>query len=146
MEEKFELKALKIGASGVDVKYILTETDGVESTEKTYHVTDSRPCHADLRDGFDKGLAGVIAEMVGTDRNRIVVSGISFAGSEENAGVVITAEMNTEYGRIRIKTPRIKFLQDTQIGPALTVLIRGIQKEVASYLFVGKTADVEVFE
>lgn len=148
MEKTFELKAIKIDLFGVDCKYRTSETDDENLTvEQEYHVKVSRPIHPDLRKLFEDDLT-VIAERILNipDSPKIVPTGVSFAGKNDNVGLSIIGELQTGFGRVTFKTPRIKYKTGTSdVCARLTVFADAIVSEANAYLFEGKTAEMEVF-
>lgn len=155
MEKTFELKMFKIG-TGVDCKYRVSETDddGVV-TEQEFHVKVSKPIHPDLRHLFDFDLAEIVAGILDnteysaalqTGNFPIDVTGISFAGKNDNIGISILGERRTRYGRVTFKTPRIKYKTgDSDVCAKLTVFADAIVSEVYAYLFENKTEEMDVF-
>ena len=156
MEKTFELKMFKVGLFGVDCKYRLSETDDENIvTENEYHVKVSRPIHSDLENLFSKDLTEILANIINTaddmaaiesGTSRIVPTGITFAGKNDNIGISIIGERQTKFGRIVFKTPRIKYkTSETDVAAKLTVFAERIVEEAREYLFENKTAEMAVF-
>lgn len=157
MEKTFELKTFKIGMFGVDCKYILAETadDGVK-TENEYHVKVSRPIHPDLEALFEKDLTAIVAKILdnteylaaveGVGYNPIKPTAISFAGQNDNIGISIQGTIDTKFGRVTFKTPRIKYqTSESAVAADLTVFADKIVDEAHAYLFENKAAELETF-
>lgn len=156
MEKTFELKALKISLYGVDCKYKIAETDNDATvTENEYRVKVSRPIHPDLEYLFTKDLTGIVAEIfdnteytanykLGTPK--IIPTGIAFAGMNDNIGISISGQIDTNFGRISFKTPRIKYkTSEKDVAAKLTVFADRVVNEAHAYLFENKTAELSVF-
>lgn len=78
---------------------------------------------------------------------KIDVRGVSWSGSGENVGVVITAVYETANGlKTCINTPRIK-LDQISFGfeEELETIVESIKTEVYKYLFEGKQAQLSLF-
>ena len=148
MEKTFELKSIKIDLFGVDCKYRTSETDDENLTvEQEYHVKVSRPIHPDLRKLFEEDLTAIAERILNvSDNPKIVPTGVSFAGKNDNIGLSIIGELQTAFGRVTFKTPRIKYKTGTSwVCAQLTVFADAIVSETNAYLFEGKTAEMEVF-
>lgn len=147
MEKTFELKAIQLGLS-VDCKYIASETtdDNIKS-ENEYHVKVSRPIHDDLQDLFDKDLAAIVCSILNvTSEYPVIPTGITFAGMNDNIGIRISGDIVTAFGRVKFKTPRIKYkLGESPVDAQLTILADKLINEVFAYLFENKMAEMEVF-
>lgn len=157
MEQKFELKSFKIDPFfGVDCKYRLSETENEVTTEQDFHVKISRPIHADLENLFLRDLRRILAKIINTTedladidlgRSRLYPFGISFAGKGDNVGILIYGERHTKFGRIKFKTPRIKYLTgESDVCAELTKFADAVKAEIQAYLFESKSAELEVFE
>lgn len=78
---------------------------------------------------------------------KIEVRGVSWSGTDENAGVVITAVFETTNGlKTCINTPRIK-LATISFGfeEQLETIVNEIKSETYKYLFEGKQAQLSLF-
>lgn len=78
---------------------------------------------------------------------KIEVRGVSWSGSDENTGVVITAVFETPNGlKTCINTPRIK-MATISFGfeEELETIVESIKKEVYAYLFKGKQSQLSLF-
>lgn len=162
MEKEFELKAFKIkGYGDYEIKYRLTITeDDGNVDEQDYSINLSKPIHSDLQKLFDRDLNVVAFALFGGDSLKVSeqymemspslafvkVTGVSFAGKNDNIGVALSGEIASLQGAIQWKTKRIKYLtgQD-ELCARLTVLAELLTKEVNSYLFENKVAEISVF-
>jgi len=79
--------------------------------------------------------------------SKIEVRGVSWSGSDENTGVIITAVFETPNGlKTCINTPRIKMAQISfGFEEELETIVEAIKKEVYAYLFKGKQAQLSLF-
>lgn len=78
---------------------------------------------------------------------KINVIGISLSGSDDKAGVILTASFTADNNmKMAINTHRIKFT-DTKYGfeEDLGELIKKLKEEVYNYIFEGKKAQLEIF-
>ena len=78
---------------------------------------------------------------------KIEVRGVSWSGSDENTGVVITAVFETPSGlKTCINTPRIK-MATISFGfeEELETIVDAIKTEVYAYLFKGKQSQLSLF-
>lgn len=78
---------------------------------------------------------------------KIEVRGVSWSGSDENTGVVITAVFETPNGlKTCINTPRIK-MATISFGfeEELETIVDAIKTEVYAYLFKGKQSQLSLF-
>ena len=152
MEKKFELKSFALSDYGTDIKYRLTETDeNGMVTENDYHVKNTRPVHPDLQGLFDKELTAIVAavfdewkllhDMMNGEAHNLPNS-VSFAGKNDNAGIAIGGTLQTSYGEVVFRTPRIKF-SESRISAKLTMFAAALVKEVQAYLD-GKSAEWDV--
>ena len=78
---------------------------------------------------------------------KIEVRGVSWSGSDESVGVVITAIFETTNGlKSAINTPRIKLAQISfGFEEELEKITDAIKTEVYAYLFKGKQAQLSLF-
>lgn len=155
MEKTFELKNLKWEGAFVDCKYKLTQVDdeGISETND-YHVKLSKHIHADLENLFEdlRGIvAGIldntqyIAEVIEKNSN-IFPDSVSFAGQNDNIGIVISGVITTKFGSVKFKTPRIKYkTSESEVAARLTVFADAFVNEVYAYLFEDKVAELSVF-
>lgn len=147
MEKTFELKSIQIGMN-VDCKYIASETtDDNITSENEYHVKVSRPIHDDLQDLFDKDLAAIVCDILSvTSEYPVIPTGVAFAGKDDNIGIRISGTIETVFGAVKFKTPRIKYKAgETKVDAQLTILADKLVNEVYAYLYENKTAEMEVF-
>ena len=156
MEKTFELRSLKVGMFGVDCKYRISETDDNGSvTENEYHVKVSRPMHPDFEALFSRDLTAIATEIFNNTEysaelemgvSKIVPTGIAFAGKNDNIGISIIGNIETAFGRVTFKTPRIKYkTSEKDVAAKLTVFADKIVEETHAYLFEDKTAEMGVF-
>lgn len=78
---------------------------------------------------------------------KIDVRGVSWSGTGDNVGVVITAVFETPNGlKTCINTPRIKMAQISfGFEEELETIVEAIKTEVYAYLFKGKQAQLSLF-
>lgn len=77
----------------------------------------------------------------------IEVRGVSFSGTDDNVGVVLTGLYTVANGqRVAINSPRIKF-NTVSFGfeEQLEEIVSNIEEEVYDFLFLGKKAQLELF-
>lgn len=91
-----------------------------------------------------KALARALADEL---LDKIDVRGVSWSGTGDNVGVVITAVLETPNGlKTCINTPRIKMAQISfGFEEELETIVESIKKEVYAYLFRGKQAQLSLF-
>lgn len=79
--------------------------------------------------------------------DKIEVRGVSWSGTGEGVGVVITAIFETPNGlKTCINTPRIKLAQISfGFEEELETIVESIKTEVYAYLFKGKQAQLSLF-
>lgn len=159
---------------GLQATYQLTEVVGGEPTITDYQVNVARDIHPDLQNLF-KDLRSIVGRVFGltsfltiTDGkemglsdakkelarayangllNKIDVRGLSWSGTDENLGIVITSVYETPNGlKTCINTPRIKIAQ-TSFGfeEELEKIADAIISEVYEFLFNGKQAQLSLF-
>ena len=148
MEKEFELKLLKVSEGEVECKYKITETsEEGDCTDAEFHVKVAKPIHRDLLKLYEQDFAEVIAEIMGLGQSdKIVTTGVSFAGKNDNIRLSLMGEIFTAEGRVKVKVPGIRYKTgDSDICAKLTVYADKVVNEAYAYLFEGKTADVEVF-
>lgn len=172
----FNLSKVKLlPTGGVSVEYSVTQVVENEASVLERKETCTRDVHPDLRELF-VALRAIVAEAIGLTAfvgllrrdefknipdaqreavddfvdemlERIDVRGISWSGTEENVGVVITAVLETSNGlKTCVNTPRIKLAQ-TSFGfeENLEALTDSIKREVYAYLYEGKQAQLSLF-
>lgn len=146
-ENVFQLKKLSLANDEVDCKFVIRETsdDGFVIVKEN-HVKDSRLVHKDLSNLFLE-LLPIVADVFrwSIDGN-IKVTGVAFAGKEENIGMTISGFYSSAAGTTKFKTPRIKFKAgDTEICAKLTVIADALVRETEAYLLHQKTAEMGTF-
>lgn len=174
-EKNFNLSKIKIDPKGgVKAEYQITASvDGEPSVIDRTESCD-RDVHPDLRGLFDD-LRSIVGRVFGMTSfltllesdemklpeskkmaarsfadellQKIEVRGVSWSGTDENAGVVITAVFETTNGlKTCINTPRIK-LATISFGfeEQLETIVNEIKSETYKYLFEGKQAQLSFF-
>lgn len=166
-EKNFNLSKVKLNPNGgLSADYQVTETVGGEPSVTDHHATVTRDIHPDLARMFDdlRPIVGRVFnitsfltflesdEMKLTEpkkalaRNfadelirKIDVRGVSWSGSDDNIGVVITAVFETPNGlKTCVNTPRIKVAQISfGFEEELETIVNAIKKEVYEFLFKG---------
>lgn len=174
-EEKFNLSKVKLlPDGGLQATYQVTEEIGGELTITDYQATISRDIHPNLQ-GLFKDLRHVVARvfnitsflpMLESDYfklpesklakarsyadeliSKISVRGVTWAGTGDKIGVVITSLFETPNGlKTCINTPCIK-LANILFGfeEELETIAKAIQSEVYQFIFNGKQAQLSLF-
>ena len=174
-EKNFNLSKVKLDPNGgVKAEYQITTTiDGEPSViDRTESCT--RDVHPDLRGLFEdlRHIVGRVFNITSfltmleseemkmseskmmTARafaeeliSKIDVRGISWSGTEDNIGVVITAVFETPNGlKTCINTPRIKLAQISfGFEEELETIVNAVKTEVYKYLFECKQAQLSLF-
>lgn len=174
-EKNYNLSKVKLNPNGgLQADYQVTETVGGEPSVTDYHASVSRDIHPDLRGLFEdlrpivgrvfnitsfltfldsdemklpeskKMLARAFADELIA---KIDVRGVSWSGTDDNTGVVITAVFETPNGlKTCINTPRIK-MATISFGfeEELEKIVEAIKTEVYQFLFNGKQAQLSLF-
>lgn len=174
-EKNFNLSKVKLNPNGgLQADYQITETVGGELSVTDYHASVTRDIHPDLKALFDD-LRPIVGrtfnitsfltllesdEMKLTEPKKILarnfadellqkidVRGVSWSGTEDNVGVVITAVFETPNGlKTCINTPRIKLSQISfGFEEELEAIVDQIKGEVYEFLFKGKQAQLSLF-
>lgn len=174
-EKSFSLSKVKIVKDGgLDVHYEVTETVGNESYINKYHVESVKDVHPDLLKLF-KRMRPIMARlfnvtsflsMVETDEfkatkkqkdlarefgdeatNNIEVRAVSYSGSGDNVGVVLTGLFTFSNGqKAAINSPRLKFdIFSFGFEDELEEISQEVKKEVYAFLFKNKHAQLELF-
>ena len=174
-EKNFNLSKVKLNPSGgLQANYQVTETIGDEPSVTDYQADINRDIHPDLRGLFDD-LRIIVARtfnitsfltLMESDEmklpeskkllarqyadeliSKIDVRGVSWSGSEDNTGVVITSVFETPNGlKTCINTPRIKVAQISfGFEEELEAITDKIKSEVYQYLYKGKQAQLSLF-
>ena len=174
-EKNFNLSKVKLNPhGGLQADYQVTETVGGEPSVTDYHANVSRDIHPDLSGLFEdlrpivarvfnissfltlmeskemglsdakKNLARVFAQEL---IDKIDVRGVSWSGTDDNVGVIITAVFETPNGlKTCINTPRIKTAQISfGFEEEMEKIVDAIKKEVYVFLFKGKQAQLSLF-
>lgn len=174
-EKNFNLSKVKLNPNGgLSADYQVTETVGGEPSVTDYHATVTRDIHPDLARMFEdlRPIVGRVFnitsfltflesdEMELTDPKKVLarnfanelirkidVRGVSWSGSDDNIGVVITAVFETPNGlKTCVNTPRIKVAQISfGFEEELETIVNAIKKEVYEFLFKGKQAQLSLF-
>lgn len=174
-EKNFNLSKVKLNPNGgLQAEYQVAETIGGEASLTDYSASVSRDIHPDLQGLFDD-LRPIVArvfnitsfltliesdEMKLTESKKAVarnfaeelidkieVRGVSWSGSDDNIGVVITSVFETPNGlKTCINTPRIKVAQISfGFEEELEQICDEIKSEVYQFLFNGKQAQLSLF-
>ena len=174
-EKNYNLSKVKLNPNGgLQADYQVTETVGGEPSVTDYHASVSRDIHPDLR-GLFEDLRPIVARVfnitsfltfLDSDEmklpeskkmlarafadeliEKIDVRGVSWSGTDDNTGVVITAMFETPNGlKTCINTPRIK-MATISFGfeEELEKIVDAIKTEVYQFLFNGKQAQLSLF-
>lgn len=173
--KNYNLSKVKLNPNvGLQADYQVTETVGGEPSITDYHANVSRDIHPDLRGLFDD-LRQIVArvfnitsfltllesdEMKLTESKKLLarsfadelvkkidVRGVSWSGSDDNVGVIITAVFETPNGlKTCINTPRIKTAQISfGFEEEMEKIVDAIKTEVYQFLFNGKQAQLSLF-
>jgi hypothetical protein len=174
-EKDFNLSKVKLlPKGGIQAEYQVTQVVGGEPSVLDRNETCTRDVHQDMSQMF-ADLRMIVARVFNITsfltlmesdemklpeskkmlaRNfadeliqKIDVRGVSWSGSDENVGVVITAVFETPNGlKTCINTPRIKLAQISfGFEEELETIADAIKKEVYAYLFRGKQAQLSLF-
>lgn len=159
---------------GLQAVYQLTEVVKGEPTITDYQVNVARDIHPDLQklfkdlrsivgrvfgltsfltitDGKELGLTDAKKQLARTYAEELLkkidVRGLSWSGSDENAGIIITSVYETPNGlKTCINTPRIKVAQSSfGFEEELEEIADAIKEEVYEFLFNGKQAQLSLF-
>ena len=175
IEKDFNLSKVKLlPKGGIQAEYQVTQIVGGEPSVLDRNETCSRDVHPDMTKMF-QDLRIIVARVFNITsfltlmesdemklpeskkmiaRNyadelisKIEVRGVSWSGSDENTGVIITAVFETPNGlKTCINTPRIKMAQISfGFEEELETIVEAIKKEVYAYLFKGKQAQLSLF-
>ena len=174
-EKNYNLSKVKLNPNGgLQADYQVTETVGGEPSVTDYHANVSRDIHPDLRGLFEdlRPIVGRVFNITSfltfldSDEMKlpeskkmmarafadeliakIDVRGVSWSGTDDNTGVVITAVFETPNGlKTCINTPRIK-MATISFGfeEELEKIVEAIKTEVYQFLFNGKQAQLSLF-
>ena len=172
-EKDFNLSKVKLlPKGGIQAEYQVTQTVDGENSLVDRNETCTRDVHPDLL-GLFSDLRNIVGRVFGitsflsfidaealshnvADRARafadelldkIDVRGISWSGTGDNVGVVITAVFETPNGlKTCINTPRIKMAQISfGFEEDLEKIVEAVKTEVYAYLFKGKQAQLSLF-
>lgn len=170
----FNLTKVKLVDGGLVANYQLTEVIGGEPSVNDYQVSADRCIHPDLQslfkdlrsvvgrvfgltsfltitDGKELGLSEAKKEVARAYANGILdkidVRGLSWSGSDESIGIVITSVYETPNGlKTCINTPRIKVAQISfGFEEEIEQIADAIKNEVYEYLFNGKQQQLFLF-
>ena len=174
-EKNFNLSKVKLLPNGgLQANYQVTENVGGELSVTDYQANVTRDIHPDMRKLFEdlRIIVGRVFNitsfltMLESDEmklpesklvkarafadeliSKIDVRGLSWSGTDDNAGVVVTAVFETPNGlKTCINTPRIK-LATISFGfeEELEQIADSIKSEVYQFLFDGKQAQLQLF-
>lgn len=167
-----KVKLLKDG--GLSAQYEVVETIGTESYTNHFEMESAKDIHPDLRYCFDKlrpimarifNVTSFLTLIEGQDfkatkaqteaarsfademLKNIEIRGISYSGTGENVGVVITGLFTVSNNqKSAINSPRLKFSTITfGFEEELEQIAADIENEVYAFLFEGKKAQTELF-
>ena len=174
-EKDFNLSKVKVlPKGGIQAEYQVTQSVDGEASLIDRNETCSRDVHPDLT-GLFEDLRNIVARtfnitsflsLLESDEmklpetknmmarefadeliQKIEVRGVSWSGTGDKSGVVITAVYETANGlKTCINTPRI-VLATISFGfeEELEAIVESIKKEVYAYLFKGKQAQLSLF-
>lgn len=174
-EKNFNLSKIKLDPNGgIKAEYQISATvegepsiiDRVESCDREIH-PDLRGLFEDLRHivGRVFGITSFLTLLDSDEMklpeskkmiarsfadellHKIDVRGVSWSGTDENVGVVITAVFETTNGlKTCVNTPRIKLAQISfGFEEELEAIVGAIKTEVYKYMFEGKQAQLSLF-
>lgn len=174
-EKDFNLSKVKLlPKGGIQVNYQISQVVDGDSSVIDRNETCTRDVHPDLLGLFEdlRNIVGRVFnitsfltllesdEMKLPESKRILarnfadellqkieVRGISWSGTEDNVGVVITSIFETPNGlKTCINTPRIKIAQISfGFEEQLETIVDAVKAEVYAYLFKGKQAQLSLF-
>ena len=174
-EKDYNLSKVKLlPTGGIKVNYQITQVIDGEASVIDRDETCTRDVHPDLV-GLFEDLRSVVARVFNVTAflsflespdmklpeakrllarefaegllEKIDVRGVSWSGSDENVGVVVTAVMETPNGlKSVVNTPRIKLAQISfGFEEELERICGQIKSEIYDYLFNGKQAQLSLF-
>ena len=174
-EKDFNLSKVKLLPNGgIQANYQISQSVNGEASVLDRNETCTRDVHPDLLHLFEdlRVIVGRVFNITSfltlmesdeiklTEAKRIIVRnyadellkkidvrGVSWSGTDENVGVVITAVFETPNGlKTCINTPRIKMAQISfGFEEELEKIVDSIKAEVYAYLFWGKQAQLSLF-
>ena len=174
-EKDFNLSKVKLlPKGGIQANYQISQSVNGEASVLDRNETCTRDVHPDLLHLFEdlRVIVGRVFNITSfltlmesdeiklTEAKRILVRnyadellkkidvrGVSWSGTDENVGVVITAVFETPNGlKTCINTPRIKMAQISfGFEEELEKIVDSIKAEVYAYLFRGKQAQLSLF-
>lgn len=174
-EKDFNLSKVKLlPKGGIQAEYQVTQTIDGDASLIDRNETCTRDVHPDLAAAFEdlRPIVGRVFNITSfltlleSDEmklpeskimlarsfadellSKIEVRGVSWSGTGDNVGVVITAVFETPNGlKTCINTPRIKMAQISfGFEEELETIAESIKTEVYAYLFKGKQAQLSLF-
>ena len=174
-KKAFSLAKVKLlKDEGLSAQYEVVETIGTESYTNDFEIESPKDIHPDLRECFERlrpimarifNVTSFLSLVEGKDfgasksqteaaRNfadeilkNIEIRGISYSGTGDNVGVVITGLLTVANNqKVAINSPRIKFTSITfGFEEELEEIAADIENEVYAFLFEGKKAQTELF-
>lgn len=167
-----KVKLLKDG--GLSAQYEVVETIGTESYTNDFEIESPKDIHPDLRECFERlrpimarifNVTSFLSLVEGKDfgasksqteaarefadeiLKNIEIHGISYSGTGDKVGVVITGLLTVaNKQKVAINSPRIKFTSITfGFEEELEEIAADIENEVYAFLFEGKKAQTELF-
>lgn len=174
-ESSFKLSKVQLrGNVSIKVNYEICESVGdVEYTNK-YKIESTKEIHPDMKHLFDC-LVDVLADTCNVYKlvdtvclskfeateeqkaiareetkattERITVNSVTLSGKDDNAGCIISGEMEVMGGlKATVISPRLKYNEEIfGFEHELGTVLMALQKEIYAYLFQGKQAELEVF-
>jgi len=174
-EKDFNLSKVKIEKNGgLKVSYQITQVINNEPSIIDREETRNSDPHPDLK-GLFKDLRSIVGRVFNTTSfltlaeskefgaskaqkdmardlsneilDKIDVRGVSWSGTDDNIGVIVTAVFETPNGlKTCINTPRIKLSQISfGFEEELEKICQSIKSEVYEFLFKGKQAQLSLF-
>jgi hypothetical protein len=147
MSEIHLKKAKTNKAGGLYVEYSVEHVIGDEVFESTVKRNEDIPPHPDLTSIFEelKPMLTKVFEYK-KDKANVKVIGISFSGSDDTAGAVITGTFKTSGGqKVALNTPRLRYNVTTYgYEEQLEAIHERLEQEVKEYLFEEKKAQLEI--
>lgn len=171
----FSLSKVKLAKDGgLTADYEINEVVGSETYHNEYQAKMLNDLHPDLQNLFKK-LRPIMANLFNVDScktlaakkefaatdeqkqladefandaaTKIEMRGVSFSGTDENRGVVLTGLFEFANGmKAAINSPRIKFANESfGFEIELEEICTKIEKEVYEFLFENKRAQLELF-
>ena len=152
-KENFILSKLRMqNNGGVKIRYEIVEHDGGITYTEKFNIESSKLVHHDLLELLSS-LRYIVGKMFHVTDETVAerfidVTGISFSGMADKAGVIIYARITSDNeAQINVSTPRI-ILSGTMLGfeDKLSDICRRIHAEAYKFIFEGNITPLEVLE